>query len=1228
MTTGVGAYVVPFATDTDAASATVFETTIVAQHGMVDIGGRMAHAETFNGAIPGPTIRLNVNDTLIVRLINELDHPTSIHWHGIELPNSSDGTEVTQDGVYPMMASPPPPPAPAGGTYLYKFKVPRPGLYWYHPHHGHATNRVFRGMYGMIIVNDPHEAALIAAGVLPNSASTRQLVLSDITICKAPGSNDAATYVDPTTLALADRAEWLSGATSQPAPTPATLCQIPTATNDHGMAAAASFLAMEVPSMVRSGRLNEGQTVLTNGEDVGGRLGPPAAPGPLSAAAQLLPVLAGQGLRLQIANCSITRYFRLFLTTSAGVPVPIVRIGGEGGLLDAAVLDGGIVGGYNMKYSSGEILLPPGSRADVVVAIPPTAVGVLTLWTRDYQRNGATFAALPTVPVMHLNVTGPAASTYSIAAGAPLRASIGGTAVETLGPATGTLLDPAVFAPPKLGMSSQAIQFTTPPSVDGVVGSFDGFVPYGVAPHLDSSRYAEAGRILELAVSNQTAGHHPFHVHGFSIQPISLTMSGSPSFVWPYREFRDNVDIPPGYTLTFRIRTADRELKDGVASGGALGRWLFHCHIFLHHHQGMIGELVVTAADGSEKPDIDVRGSWEYTPAGGIAHRTGTYHHPEGDPIGLTASAGTVVDLGAGEWDWTLDTTGVPNHVEYVYITGTDPAGRQDQAVFRLKIGAPDDGADNGDPHVHTVDGRRYDFQGVGEFTLLRDAEGMEIQARHWPVQTATPVTDPATGLVSCVSVLTAVAARVGDHQIAFQLREAGDRELTLFLDGKPYDLPYEGLDLGPHRVSASALEGGAASLRVDFANQAVLTVTPYFWSSYNIWLLNVSVSHTQADEGIMGITPPGSWLPALRDRTTVGSMPPGLHDRYVTLYRTFANSWRVSEETSLFVYPPGTSSKSFRDDAWPPEEGPCTVKPEFEIPGANPPDGAIPLEAAEKICANVTIDGLHEDCVFDVAATGDEGLATAYLIEQEQRLRGSAVQLHVDRRAGQRAEAVDLVATVLPLRSEGLKPTGTVNFIVDGQRAGRPMELDKFGRALLTIDDLKPGEHSFRADYAGGGQHDHKPSSSPNRIDIGRRAAGEGRDHPHRAPAGDPRLITGARSAPTSDRANAPIVVIGLVAATAAIHASRALVAPEIGVLFGLNAAGYLGLIGLLYAPLPALVRWRGAMRWVLIGYTVTTIVFFFLWGAMSGDWPLIGFVDKAIEVALVALLLRERRG
>ena len=115
--------------------------------------------------------------------------------------------------------------------------------------------------------------------------------------------------------------------------------------------------------------------------------------------------------------------------------------------------------------------------------------------------------------------------------------------------------------------------------------------------------------------------------------------------------------------------------------------------------------------------------------------------------------------------------------------------------------------------------------------------------------------------------------------------------------------------------------------------------------------------------------------------------------------------------------------------------------------------------------------------------------------------------------------------------------------------------------------------------------------------------------------------------TAATTERSWTRWAVLGLALATAAIHVSRALVDPEISMLFWLNAIGYVVLAAAYALPIPALAAWRGRIRWALIVYTAITIVLFFLWGAMSGDWPVIGFVDKAIEIGLIALLWLDRR-
>lgn len=1117
MSTGIGPYVGENATDTDntGGGSPVIETTLVASRTpLIDIGGGiMARAEVFNGKIPGPTIRVDVGQAVVVRLINDLPYRLGIHWHGLELANYSDGTEITQSGVPGAPLQTLGNGTPAGGTFLYKFKATRPGLYWYHPHHHNSMNQVFRGMYGLIVVTDPLEANIVPpamGALLP--ADTMQLVLSDTTVCKVPGSLDPtylANYIDPTTIvAVADRPEWLSGRTDQVGPTPKELCEMApegTATNDDGAAAAASYLVGDIASLVRAaGRLSEGQTVLTNGVNVGGRKGTPAAPGALDAGALKRPVQSGQGIRFQVVNCATLRYFRLRLTTEAGAQVQLFRIGGEGGLLDNPVLEGGMMGTINTGFDAGEIVLGPAMRADVVAAIPAGLPlnSVLTLWTRDYQRAGnnntgipntplnRNWAQLPTVPVAHFEVTGAAGSAYTIGTGTTVRATAGMPAVESLGASTGNFPDPVPLG--KVGGSSLDIRMQTggTPSIDGVVppAAFMDSTPYTLAPHVaNSSRFAETGKILNLTVSNASSGRarHPFHLHGFSFQPKAFEQPlGTTVFTWPYQEFRDTLDIPPNTSFRFRVRLDPRALVDDVTPGGELGRWMFHCHIFFHGHHGMMSELVVVpdATTLREKPNVNVGGSWAYASIAGTATRKGTFFHRDGLQMTLTASKGTVVPAGpspGGDWTWSYTSSmGDPNTNEYVYITATDSDGRKDQCVFRLQVGGTDLGSDTGDPHIRTVDGTRYDFQSAGEFVLLRDRDGMEVQVRQTPAETPPPVTDNYSGLKACVSLNSAAAARVGSHRISYQPFRDPDN-LQFILDGKPAPLPKGGLDLDGHRVTTFDA-GGKIGIRIDYAHGPVVTVTPHFWTSYGIHYVDVSVTNTNATEGLMGRIPNGSWLPALPSGALMGPRPANLDDRYVALYRTFADAWRVTDQTSMFTYTPQTSTKTFTDRHWPHEKPPCALGPQFQQ-AAHPIKKNISIDKAEQICKAVTDKDLHENCVFDVATTGDEEFAKGYLITQELRHRGSFVQIVGNKPRTRAGEVLVVTATVLPMAPGRSIPKGSITFLIDENAVDKPIDLDKEGRASMKTQSLRSGVHRIRAVYIPGREREgYQDSSSP----------------------------------------------------------------------------------------------------------------------------------------------------
>jgi FtsP/CotA-like multicopper oxidase with cupredoxin domain len=592
----------------------VFETHLVAMEAQVDLGnGLLATAQTFNGTLPGPELRLKPGDRVIVHFTNLLPEPSSIHWHGIEGDNASDGTGLTQNPVL------------TGGTFTYKFIVPRPGIFFYHSHIM-PTNPEFKGYYGSLVVEDPAEPTLRALNVLPTPANTMTLVVGDTTVCKAAGANDEATFPADPTLPWAGTDVGLGpfpGLTA--APSPKDLCETPRDHEGHVVGTdplpAGAIPNIQPPQHCGAAgelpcRTNEGQLVLTNGQVPAARAGSPSAPGALAANAEVIDVNAGEGVRLQLASATATRYLRLRLTDQQGQQVTLFRIGGQGGLLDRVRVEGGTLGTLDTDYAPGEILLAVAERQDVVFVVPEGKPGdIVTLWTLDYPRVGMgpggspAFSGLPTVPVAHFRIVGAASQNerFTIAEGDPLRVHPAVNApVENLkaAPIVDHLLDPGAFTVPLPGSPKETIQLSISPmgrpSIDAVNGAIlDEGLPGGdftTIPHLDSSRYAAVGALLQLTIANTSSAHHPWHPHGFSIQPVRFTDNAMPPntvFAFDYNEFVDTVDIPPGHSLVYRVRLDDRPKGDFVTAGGAVGRWAFHCHIFFHAGLGMISELVV-----------------------------------------------------------------------------------------------------------------------------------------------------------------------------------------------------------------------------------------------------------------------------------------------------------------------------------------------------------------------------------------------------------------------------------------------------------------------------------------------------------------------------------------------------------------------------------------------------------------------------------------------------------
>lgn len=91
----------------------------------VNVTGRPRIATAVNNTMPGPILRLREGDTVTLNVTNKLAEPTSIHWHGLRLPNDMDGVPgLTFRGIAP------------GETFRYRFPIVQGGTYWYHSHSG------------------------------------------------------------------------------------------------------------------------------------------------------------------------------------------------------------------------------------------------------------------------------------------------------------------------------------------------------------------------------------------------------------------------------------------------------------------------------------------------------------------------------------------------------------------------------------------------------------------------------------------------------------------------------------------------------------------------------------------------------------------------------------------------------------------------------------------------------------------------------------------------------------------------------------------------------------------------------------------------------------------------------------------------------------------------------------------------------------------------------------
>ncbi|MHB1220364.1 MAG: multicopper oxidase family protein, partial [Alphaproteobacteria bacterium] len=117
-------------------------TAIVGRTHLIGRSRPQTDVWAYDGVVPGPTLRVRQGEPVRIVVENRLTEETTVHWHGIRLPNTMDGVPgLTQ------------PPIKPGESFTYEFTPPDAGTFWYHPH-ANSLQQIGRGLAGALIVEE------------------------------------------------------------------------------------------------------------------------------------------------------------------------------------------------------------------------------------------------------------------------------------------------------------------------------------------------------------------------------------------------------------------------------------------------------------------------------------------------------------------------------------------------------------------------------------------------------------------------------------------------------------------------------------------------------------------------------------------------------------------------------------------------------------------------------------------------------------------------------------------------------------------------------------------------------------------------------------------------------------------------------------------------------------------------------------------------------------------
>lgn len=430
---------------------------------LIGVGRPDTEVWAYDGEIPGPVLRFRQGERARIVVENRLPQPTTVHWHGLRLPNAMDGVpDLTQKPIEP------------GGRFVYEFDLPDAGTFWYHPH-VRSAEQVERGLSGAFIVEE------------------REAIAVD---------HDVVWLLDD--WRLTKEAEIAGG---------------------FGNLMDASH----------AGRL--GNTVTINGR-----------------VPERFDVRAGERVRLRLINASNARIMALDFEGHAPMVVAI-----DGHPVEPHAPEGG------------RVVLGPAMRADLVIDMVAAPDGPYAVVDSFYAR-----AAYKLVDLVYEGGAGGASPRGAVAAlpANPLPQPDLGSAERHRIELGGGMMDPRVMRAMRKGSGNEVMAQMRERMRQGRVWTVNGVSVLG---HLHEPLLTlRHGRSYVFEMLNDTAWHHPMHLHGMPF--LVLSRNGAPL---PRRVVQDTVLMNPGERVEIAF----------VAEPA--GDWMFHCHILEHQEAGMMGTVRV-----------------------------------------------------------------------------------------------------------------------------------------------------------------------------------------------------------------------------------------------------------------------------------------------------------------------------------------------------------------------------------------------------------------------------------------------------------------------------------------------------------------------------------------------------------------------------------------------------------------------------------------------------------